>query len=227
MVAGEAYEKGAPGLHVGMTEFEAARGFRRHLAGPDGDAERADGYVYCMSGRNAVEASRSYARSRAKRLAAGETILVHCNSYVDGYWTDITRTYCIGRMSTKLRVMYEAVFEARAAGLHTIRPGARAAAVDAAVRTVIAKRRFADAFPHSSGHGIGFLASDPTAHPRLHPVSDDVLAPGMVFNLEPAVYVAGLGGVRHCDVVAVTDTGATLLTPFHNSVEALTLHATA
>lgn len=62
-----------------------------------------------------------------------------------------------------------------------------------------------------------------TARPRLHPKSDDVLEEGMVFNVEPAIYIEGYGGIRHCDVVTVTADGMELLTPFQASVEELEL----
>ena len=74
-----------------------------------------------------------------------------------------------------------------------------------------------DAFPHGTGHGVGFAAIDHTARPRLHPAADDVLQPGMVFNVEPAIYLEGYGGLRHCDMVVVTPSGAEVLTPFQTA----------
>jgi Xaa-Pro aminopeptidase len=68
---------------------------------------------------------------------------------------------------------------------------------------------------------VGFAAIDHAARPRLHPVSEDVLEVGMVFNVEPAVYIDGWGGLRHCDMVAVTSEGAELLTPFQLGMDEL------
>lgn len=73
---------------------------------------------------------------------------------------------------------------------------------------------FGAAFKHSTGHGVGFEAINADARPRVHPLSPDTLAEGMIFNVEPAAYFEGYGGVRHCDVVAVTERGCDLLTPF-------------
>jgi Xaa-Pro aminopeptidase len=140
---------------------------------------------------------------------------VHCNSYAGGYWTDITRTYCLGQPNERQRSMYEAVLAAREAALGTIRAGARAADVDAAAREALAARGFGALFKHSTGHGVGFAAIDASAQPRLHPASPDVLLAGMVCNIEPAIYIDGFGGIRHCDVVAVTESGCEVLTPFH------------
>jgi Xaa-Pro aminopeptidase len=93
--------------------------------------------------------------------------------------------------------------------------------VDRAAREVLAGCGLGAAFTHGTGHGVGFAAIDHHARPRLHPASDDVLMEGMTFNLEPAAYLEGRGGVRHCDLVAVHASGTELLTPFHTSLEEL------
>ena len=74
--------------------------------------------------------------------------------------------------------------------------------MDRAAREVLASRGMGDAFTHSTGHGIGFSAISANAPPRIRPHSQDILEIGMVFNVEPGVYFAGYGGLRHCDVVA-------------------------
>lgn len=226
-VAARAFAVGSQQLRTGITEVDAATGFRAPLGtcavGRDGIA-RAGGSTHCMSGPNAALAYGAYARSRGRQIAPGDLVLTHCNSYVDGYWTDITRTYCMGRADVKQRRMYNAVFAARAAAHATIRPGVRAAGVDHSARRTLAEHGFGDEyFRHSTGHGVGLAAIDHTARPRLHPKSDDVLEEGMVFNVEPAIYVDGYGGIRHCDVVTVTAHGMELLTPFQASVEELEL----
>jgi Xaa-Pro aminopeptidase len=99
--------------------------------------------------------------------------------------------------------------------------------VDHAARSVLAERGFAADFLHSTGHGVGFGAISPNALPRIHPKSDDVLEPGMVFNVEPAIYIEGYGGIRHCDMVAVTESGFKLLTPFQSALDDLLLETAA
>lgn len=223
-IAGRAFAEGARELHAGMREVEAAAVFREPLstAGSHHDA-RADGFMFCMSGPNAAQAHGAYARSRTRRIEAGDLVLVHCNSYVDGYWTDITRTYCMGKPDARQGDLYEAIFAAREAALKAAQPGAKAKEVDAAARSVLKQRGYEKDFKHSTGHGVGFGAIDPNALPRLHPKSPDVLEPGMVFNIEPGIYLEDFGGIRHCDVVAVSDEGPELLTPFQTKVEELTV----
>ena len=224
-VAGLAFTEGVRGLRAGLSEAEVAAHFQAPLSvvGLARGAQRAGGFVYCMSGPNAALAGAAYARARSRLLHAGDLVLVHCNSYVDGYWTDITRTYCLGEPTARQRDMSDAVFAARAAALDTIRPGVRAAAVDAAARSVLTQRGYGHNFTHATGHGVGFSAINGLAHPRIHPAADDVLAVDMVFNVEPAIYVTGYGGLRHCDMVAVGEHGAEVLTPFHAASEHLIL----
>jgi Xaa-Pro aminopeptidase len=221
-LAEAAFRRGAAGLRSGERETEAAARFRAPLDDV-ADDERAVGFAWCMSGPHAAQAGGAYASSRARPLARGEPLLVHCNSAVNGYWTDITRTYCLGAPDERLHDIYAAIFAARAAALAAAQPGASARDVDAAARAVLTERGYGAAFTHGTGHGVGFGAIEHAAVPRIHPCSDDVLEPGMVCNIEPAVYLAGWGGVRHCDMLAITADGAELLTPFQASVEELVL----
>lgn len=216
-IAGRAFQHGFERLRVGVTEVEAAAAFREPLSANLAnftDLARADGFSWCMSGANSALASGAYARSRAKRIEPGDLVLVHCNSYADGYWTDITRTYFLGKLDQRRERMYNAVFAAREAALAAIRPGAKAAGVDKAARDVLEAHRFGPQFKHSTGHGVGFSVIRALAKPRLHPKSEEALELGMVFNVEPAIYFDGYGGIRHCDMVTVTETGAEVLTPF-------------
>jgi Xaa-Pro aminopeptidase len=225
-VAGEAFEQGTGQLFSGLTETEAATLFRNPLstrANGQAGIERADGFAWCMSGPNAALAFGAYARSRARKLEPGDLALVHCNSYVDGYWTDITRTYCLGEPDERKLRLYRAVMEARAYALETIRPGVNAAEVDRAAREVLRAHGFEQEFKHGTGHGVGFAAISAEARPRLHPKSTDVLQTGMVFNVEPALYFEGYGGLRHCDVIALTERGPEILTGFQSRIEQLVI----
>ncbi|HET6384435.1 MAG TPA: Xaa-Pro peptidase family protein [Armatimonadota bacterium] len=222
-IAGSAFLEATRSLRPGLSETAAAALFRLPLSTDDVDImDRADGFVFCMSGRNGAEAYAAFQRSRAgKTLELGELALVHCNSYMDGFWTDVTRTYCLGAPDDRRQRMYEAVFDARAAALDAIRPGARASEVDKAARDLLQDRGYGREFKNPTGHGVGFTAIDHNAPPRLHPCSPDTLEEGMVCNVEPAIYIEGYGGLRHCDVVVVTRSGAEALTPFQADLEQL------
>ena len=224
-LAERAFQAGARVVRPGQKETEVAAAFRQPLQSPSDalGAARFDGFAFCMSGPNSGTAYGAYARSRERPVTPGDLLLLHANSYADGYWTDITRTYCLGEPNQRQRRMYQAVFAAREAALAAIRPGVPAERVDRAARQQLASHGFGREFKHPTGHGVGFAAIDHNALPRIHPRSEDRLESGMVFNVEPAIYVDGIEGLRHCDMVAVTDTGVELLTPFHSSLEQLTL----
>lgn len=219
-IAEQGFSKAAAALQPGVTEIEAAAELRKQFASAlvtFPHVKRAEAFVFVMSGQNSAQAHGAFAHSSTKRIESGDLVLVHCNSFADGYCTDITRTFSLGDVDDQRQKMYDAIFAAREAAFAAVRPGVKAADVDHAARNVLRERGFGPEFKHSTGHGVGFGAISPNALPRLHPKSDDVLREGMVFNVEPAIYVDGYGGIRHCDMVAITESGFKLLTPFQTS----------
>ena len=216
-IAESAYAYGRPQIRAGAIETGLAALYRAGFSVYgmiNENVKRADGFAWCMSGPNSAEAKAAFACSRHRQLQMGDFVLIHTNSYADGYWTDITRTQVLGEPDAKQNQIFAAISDAREAAFAKIKPGARAAEVDIAAREVLTKRGFGNHFPHSLGHGIGFASISANARPCIHPKSDEVLETGMAFNIEPAVYIDGYGGARHCDMVAVTETGMDLLTGF-------------
>jgi Xaa-Pro aminopeptidase len=178
------------------------------------EIQRSYGFFFCMSGPNSATASAAYARTRQRAIADGDLVMIHANTCCDGFWTDLTRTYTAGEPSTRHKEIRAAIFQARAAALAAIRPGVPAREVDSAARQVMASHGLGEAFRHGLGHGVGYAAANALALPRIHPESPDILLEGMTFNIEPAAYFDGYGGMRHCDVVAVTSTGVEVLSEF-------------
>lgn len=215
-VASAGFVKAGDSIQPGLREIEVAASLQSAFErSPNAiSLQRSYGFFYCMSGPNSARASAAYARTRQRRIEADDLVMIHANTCADGYWTDITRTYTVGAPTARQEEMRSAIQAARDAGLRAIHPGAAARDVDQAARQVMAARGMGAAFRHASGHGVGFAAANANGLPRIHPHSPDVLAAGMTFNLEPAAYFDGYGGMRHCDVVAVTPTGASVLTQF-------------
>ncbi len=212
--ASDAFVAGARALRTGISEAEAASAFQTvfdSTAEADERVARSGGRFFVTVGTRSAQAARPFQHTAAHAIATGDLVLVHCNVACNGFWTDLTRTYVVGQPSEQIVRMQEAVTAAREAALGAIAPGVRACDVDAAARGVIDDFGFGQAFPHPTGHGVGFLATDHNAPPRLHPQSDEALEAGMVFNVEPAVYLDAVGGLRHCDMVAVTEAGVRLL----------------
>jgi Xaa-Pro aminopeptidase len=226
-IAEQAFQKGSRLLQTGMTEAEAAAACRISLSSCLGNFDsvrRCDGFMHCMSGVNSEKAFGPYPRSRSRKLEPGDLVILRCHSYADGYWADITRTYHIGPLDERGQQVFAAVFESRDAALAAMRLGARAADVDRAARDVTESHGLGAAFKHPAGYGAGFGAADHTARPRLHPKSDDVLQAGMVLKLELGLYLENYGGVRTADMVAITENGAEVLTPFHWTLDHLRLN---
>ena len=215
-VASDGFAAAATSIKPGLRETEIAAdlqsAFERSTHAEP--LQRSYGYYFCMSGPNSAKAAAAYARTRQRVVKQGDLVMIHANTCADGYWTDITRTFTAGEPSARQQDIRSAINEARQAGLEAIQPGVTGAQVDHAVRTVMEAHGLGKAFKHAAGHGVGFAAANPNGRPRIHPRSPDVLEAGMTFNLEPAAYFDDYGGMRHCDVIAVTTTGAEVITNF-------------
>ena len=144
-----------------------------------------------------------------RSLLSGEFVTLDCGVRYGGYYSDITRTFAIDSVGEELERIYETVRQANAAGRAFAHPGVTAQAVDRATRQVIADAGYGEYFIHRTGHGLGLEVHEP---PYIVEGNDLVLRPGMIFTIEPGIYVPGLGGVRIEDNVVITETGCESLT---------------
>lgn len=150
-------------------------------------------------------------------IQRGELLLFDIGAKLGGYCSDMTRTICIDSLPPSLRKMWEVVLEAQLAAEASVRPGMTGAQVDAIARNVIEDAGYGEAFVHSLGHGIGLEVHEPPWLSKTR--GDDVLEPGMVFSIEPGVYLPGVGGVRIEDLVLMTDRGAEVLSASPKKLE--------
>jgi len=150
-----------------------------------------------------------------RRIRAGEFIVVDIGAMYKGYCSDITRTFCV-RPTAKQKKIYNIVLKAQAAAEAKARPGVRASAVDAAARNVIKRAGYGKEFIHSTGHGVGLEIHE---SPSVSPSSKEKLKPGMVFTVEPGIYIEGYGGVRIEDMVLLTRKGKVILNRFPRELE--------
>ncbi|MCL6450713.1 MAG: Xaa-Pro peptidase family protein [Acetobacteraceae bacterium] len=140
-----------------------------------------------------------------RRLAPGDAVVLDFGCRVEGYCSDITRTLCVKQPEPELERVHRIVEEAQRLALSTVAPGRRAGEVDAAARRHIEERGYGAAFIHRTGHGIGLSGHEA---PYIAPGDDTILEPGMVFSIEPGIYLPGRFGVRLEDIVVVTASGA-------------------
>jgi Xaa-Pro aminopeptidase len=127
------------------------------------------------------------------RLAGGDLLTLDFGCKYKGYCSDITRTFGLGNVDGERKNIYDIVKAAQQSALDAARPGAKAADVDAAARGVIESAGYGGYYRHGTGHGVGLRVHEP---PVLNALSADKLEDGMVYTVEPGVYVPGLGGVR-------------------------------
>lgn len=169
-------------------------------------------------GVGAGSAEPHYAPARVK-LTEGP-LLVDMGAKLGGYCSDITRTYSIGEPTKRLAEMHATVLEALEAAKDAIAPGVTGDEVHAAAVKVIDGSPFKGRFIHSTGHGLGIEVHDPG---RLTKDAEQVLEEGMVFTVEPGVYVPGEAGVRIEDDVVVTARGCDVLTRADRELRILSL----
>lgn len=193
---------GALDEHPTETEFALELDFSMRRLGADEPAFA----TIVASGPNAA---KPHARPTDRRIGPGDVVVIDFGATVDGYRSDMTRTFLLDGASGELQRMFAVVSEAQAAGVDTVRAGVTARDVDAACRRVIDSAGWGDAFVHATGHGLGL---DIHEDPRISSRSEDVLAEGMTVTVEPGVYVAGVGGVRVEDTVLVGSDGCVPLT---------------
>jgi Xaa-Pro aminopeptidase len=154
--------------------------------------------------------AKPHHRPSGRRIERGELVVVDFGALVDGYCSDMTRTLCVGEpASATARRMVDVVAESQRAGVEAVRAGAEGKAVDEVCREIIAEAGWADAFLHSTGHGVGL---DIHEAPTVSTSSTDTLVAGHVVTVEPGVYLPEHGGVRIEDTMVVTDEGCIILT---------------
>lgn len=186
------------------TEIEFARELDRTML--DGGAEALSFETICASGPNSA---RPHARPGSRRIESGDVVVLDFGAVVDGYHSDMTRTFVVGEPDPDVAALLALVTDAQQCGVEAVGDGVACSAVDAACRDVIAAAGHGDEFVHGSGHGVGLVIHEA---PWVNPRSDDVLGVGQVVTVEPGVYRPGVAGVRVEDTVVVTADGARRLT---------------
>ncbi|MDD5005637.1 MAG: aminopeptidase P family protein [Candidatus Omnitrophica bacterium] len=190
-------------LRPGMKEIELAAEIERYirLKGTTGTAFE----IIVASGPHS---SFPHAKKTQRIIAQNEPVLIDLGVDCEGYKSDLTRVFFLGKMDTLFRKIYGIVQAAQKKAISVIRPGIPINKIDKEAREFIAKKGFAKYFKHSLGHGIGLEIHE---LPRIYQKNKDILKQGMVFTVEPGIYLPDKFGVRVEDMICVTHNGAEVL----------------
>ncbi len=190
----------APGIRESDVALELEIEMRRR--GADG---RAFDFIVASGERGAMP----HGRASDKVLCAGELVTIDFGAVKDGYHSDETVTVAIGCPADRAREIHDIVRQAHDRAIAAVRPGISCRDLDAVARDYIREQGYESCFGHGLGHGVGLEIHE---KPVVSPRSEAVVQEGMVFTIEPGIYVPGFGGVRIEDTVAATADGCVILT---------------
>ncbi|ANB57449.1 hypothetical protein GFC29_2035 [Anoxybacillus sp. B7M1] len=144
-------------------------------------------------------------------IQKGDFVLFDLGVILDGYCSDITRTVMFGQPNDEQKQIYHTVLNAQLAAIAASKPGTEIGAVDKAARQLIEQAGYGSYFTHRVGHGLGIEVHE---YPSMNATNTMPLEPGMVFTIEPGIYIPDIGGVRIEDDILITENGAEILTNY-------------
>jgi Xaa-Pro aminopeptidase len=189
-----------PGISEAAFAFELEFEMRRR--GADG---RAFDFIVASGERGAMP----HGRASEKLIRSGDLVTVDFGALMNGYHSDETVTVALGRPDQRAVEIYSVVKEAHDRSVAAVKPGVACSDLDAVARDYIRECGYEEFFGHGLGHGVGLEIHE---KPTLSPRGDMLIEEGMVFTIEPGIYIPGFGGVRIEDTVVVQADGCRLLT---------------
>ncbi|MEH7114620.1 Xaa-Pro peptidase family protein [Neobacillus niacini] len=166
-----------------------------------------------LTGANAAS---PHGNPGATKIKKGDLVLFDLGVVVDRYCSDITRTVAFGDINDKQKEIYDTVLRGQLAAIEASKPGVTAAEVDLTARRIIAEAGYGEYFPHRLGHGLGISVHE---YPSITETNQLVIEEGMVYTIEPGIYVPNVAGVRIEDDILITAVGAKVLTKFPKELQ--------
>jgi len=182
-------------IHTGMSEKELAWEIEKFLREKGSETIPFD--IIVASGPNSA---LPHAKPSQRRINSGEPVVIDMGARWGGYSSDLSRTICLDTPDDTFNKVYDTVLEAQSAAMDRIKEGMTGEQADNLARAVIEQAGYGEAFGHGLGHGVGLA---PHEQPRLGQGSAEPLISGMVFTIEPGIYLTGWGGVRIEDMVVM------------------------
>lgn len=190
----------------GITEAEIDFELRYFMSRFPGVEKMADKFIVASGARGSLP----HGIATEKKVKKGELITMDFGCNYCGYWSDLTRTVCVGKADSKQREIYNTVFEAQNTALEVVRAGVTGRRVDKVAREVIDKAGYGKYFGHGLGHSFG-LSIHEAPRCAQNPEGDIILQNGMIMTIEPGIYIENWGGVRIEDDIIILDSGFELL----------------
>ncbi len=213
-IAQHALDATLPHVKIGMTERELASELTLHLIQAGCDSEMP--FSPIISG--GPNSANPHASPTHRKITVGDLLVIDWGASHDGYFSDITRTFSIGKIDAEYEKISRIVMDANAAAQQAARPGIAAQVVDQAARSVIEAAGYGKYFTHRTGHGLGMEGHE---EPYIRAGNPLLLEPGMTFTIEPGIYLPDRNGVRIEDDVVLTASGSECLTSFPREVRPL------
>ncbi|MFH2011185.1 MAG: aminopeptidase P family protein [Pseudomonadota bacterium] len=203
-IASESYLEILGRIKIGVEEREIALE-TEHLMRKKG-AEKVSFDTIVASGKRSA---LPHGIATSKKIKKGEFVVIDFGARYQGYYSDETQTLVVGKPTTKQKKIYQIVKEAQERAFEAIKPGVSGKKVDSTARDYINKAGFGKYFGHGTGHGVGLAVHE---MPHISPLGRGIIEEGMVFTIEPGIYIPKWGGVRIEDMVRVTSNGYERLT---------------
>jgi Xaa-Pro dipeptidase len=199
-IAQQALEATLPLIKIGMKEKELAAELVMQIL-RQGSGTSLPFQPIVATGPNSAN---PHAFPTDRPLAKGDLLIIDWGANVDGYFSDLTRTFGVGKVNPEQEKIHKIVQEANAAARDFAKPGVTCGDVDKAARDVIEQAGYGEFFIHRTGHGLGMEGHE---EPYIRADNPMLLKPGMTFTIEPGIYTPQHGGVRVEDDVIVTEDG--------------------
>lgn len=211
-IAEEAFGRVKHLLREGITEKTIAKALENEIT------KQSDTLPFPVIVASGANSSMPHWRNSDKQLNYGDFVIIDWGAEYEGYFSDMTRTFIIGKADNKKKEIYETVNRARLEAIMVCKAGVLAKDIDQVARNLIKQSGYEENFGHATGHGVGL---DVHEFPKINYQSEEIIEPGMVFTVEPGIYMEGFGGVRIEDMIAVRENSVEILTSLSRDLEIL------